>query len=52
MCCGHSLVSRILLGKAEVIALKELWKPTANSRRFVLLRHSSNSGNRGDVPGK
>ena len=52
MCCGHSLVCKLLLGNAEVIALKGQWKPTANSHKFVVLRHSNNSDNSSDVAGK
>lgn len=49
ICIGHSLVSNILLGNAELIGLEGLWKPTANCCRFVVLRYSSNFGNSGDV---
>lgn len=52
MCCGQSLVSKILLGNAELIALVGLWKPIARTRRFVAWRHSNSSSNNDDVAGE
>ena len=52
MHCGQSLVSKILLGNAELIALVGLWKPIARIHRFVVWRHSNSSSNNNDVAGE